>query len=60
MRIQLKVALNIEHSIKFEENLSRGLKKKDFEFIHIANQVMINKFSILNHRRKNLTTWFLA
>jgi hypothetical protein len=53
MRLQLRVALNIGRLIKFGEYLRRGQEKKDYEFIHIANQVMINGFSILNHKRKN-------
>jgi hypothetical protein len=58
MCLQLKVALNIEHSIKPRKDLSRGQEKKHFEFIHIANQAMINGFSILNHIRKKLIRWF--
>ncbi len=54
MCLQLKATLNIRHSIKSREDLSRGPKKKDYEFIHIANQPMINGLSILNHRRKKL------
>jgi len=57
MRLQLKIVLNIGYSIKFGENLSRSQEKKDFEFIHIANQAMINRFSILNHKRKKLIRW---
>jgi len=57
MRLQLRAALNIGRSIKSGENLSRGQEKKDSEFIHIANQAMINKFSILNHKRKKLIGW---
>jgi hypothetical protein len=57
MRLQLRAALNIGRSIKSGEDLSRGQEKKDSEFIHIANQAMINGFSILNHRRKKLTGW---
>ncbi len=49
--------LDIGRSIKSEEDLSRGQEKKDSEFIHIANQAMINRFSILNHKRKKLTWW---
>jgi len=36
MRLQLRVALNIERSVKSGEDLSRGQEKKDYEFIHIA------------------------
>jgi len=54
MCLQLKVVLNIEHSIKSREDLSKGQEKKHFEFIHIANQAMINGVSILNHIRKKL------
>jgi hypothetical protein len=57
MHLRLRATLNIEHSIKSRENLSKGQEKNDFEFIHIANQAMINGFSILNHRRKTLTRW---
>jgi len=57
MRLQLRAALNIRRLIKSGEDLSRGQEKKDYEFIHIANQAMINEFSILNHRRKKLTGW---
>jgi len=56
MCLQLRATLNIG-SIKSGKDLNKGQEKKDFEFIHIANQVMIDKFSILNHRRKKLTGW---
>jgi len=57
MCLQLRAMLNIGRSIKSGKDLNKGQEKKDFEFIHIANQVMINGFSILNHRRKKLTGW---
>jgi hypothetical protein len=57
MYLQLRAVLNIGCSIKSRENLSRGQEKKDYEFIQIANQAMINRFSILNQRRKKLTGW---
>jgi hypothetical protein len=57
MRLQLRVVLNIGRPIKSGKDLSKGQEKNDSEFIHIANQAMINRFSILNHKRKNLTRW---
>ncbi len=57
MCLQLMTTLNIERSIKFGEDLSRDQEKKDFKFIHITNQAMINEFFILNHKREKLTRW---
>lgn len=43
---------------KIQRRLMQGQEKKDYEFIHIANQVMTNEFFILNHKRKKLIGWF--